>query len=120
MTREHTVCFKVDTATAETMHGIPNRSDFLRSAVLAALRNTCPVCRGTGHLSPRQMSHWRTFAESHAFERCTDCEEYHWVCAATPDVCKPVAPLAGPAVARPRARRRTAASAAGGTTAARP
>jgi hypothetical protein len=84
MAKENTVCFKVDAATAEAMRGIPNRSDFLRSAVLAALANTCPVCRGTGHLTPRQMAHWRGFAENHAFRKCGECEEFHWVCMNAP------------------------------------
>ena len=121
MAREHVVCFKVDAATAEAMQGIPNRSDFLRAAVLAALSNTCPVCRGTGHLSPRQMSHWRTFAVAHAFEKCSECREYHWVCAATPDACPPILPPAVPVTAKPRARRgAAAATAAGESTPAHP
>lgn len=104
MPKQEVVCFKVDAATAEAMRGIPNRSDFLRTAVLAALRNTCPVCRGTGRLSPRQMEHWRVFAETHAFEKCADCQEYHWVCAGHPDACHSTTPVAKASAARQRAR----------------
>ena len=110
MPKQQVVCFKVDAATAAAMQGIPNRSDFLRSAVLSALRNTCPVCRGTGRLSPRQMAHWRDFAKSHAFERCDGCHEYHWVCPDNPGGCPPdvlVAPLS--TASGGRRRRRTPA-----------
>ncbi len=85
--KPQTVTFKVDATLAEAMRGMPNRSDFLRSAVLAALENTCPICKGTGLLTPRQMEHWRNFARTHSFEECEECHEYRLVCPAQPDRC---------------------------------
>ncbi len=74
------VTFKAGPDLLEAMESIPNRSDFIRTAVLAALGNLCPVCAGTGILTPTQQAHWDRFAETHSVERCTKCDEMHLVC----------------------------------------
>jgi hypothetical protein len=74
------ICFKASPSLLEAMEGIPNRSEFIRTAVLAALENVCPLCRGTGILTPKQMEHWQTFAETHAVRQCAECHELHVVC----------------------------------------
>ena len=42
------ITFKVDATLLEALRGIENRSEFIRSAILSALDNVCPLCRGTG------------------------------------------------------------------------
>lgn len=74
------ITFKADFALLEAMEGIPNRSEFIRNAVLSALESTCPLCRGTGILTPQQTRHWREFTTSHDIQTCTDCGESHLVC----------------------------------------
>jgi hypothetical protein len=74
------ITFKVDQALLEALEGIPNRSSFIRSAVLAALDSVCPLCLGTGILSPLQKDHWDQFAENHRVKECTRCHERHLVC----------------------------------------
>jgi len=74
------VTFKADHALWEAMQGISNRSEFIRSAVLAALDGACPLCRGTGVLSASQRRHWEEFERTHSVERCDDCHEGHLVC----------------------------------------
>ena len=74
------ITFKVDEAMAEAMAGIGNRSDFIRSAILSALGNICPLCNGTGSLSASQRKHWNEFAEHHHLHTCNDCREVHLVC----------------------------------------
>jgi hypothetical protein len=64
----------------QAMEGIPNRSEFIRNAVLSALESTCPLCRGTGILTPQQTRHWRDFTANHDIQTCTDCGESHLVC----------------------------------------
>jgi hypothetical protein len=64
------------------MEGIANRSEFIRSAILAALDGICPLCRGTGVLSPNQRRHWQELADSHMVETCDDCHEQRLVCRA--------------------------------------
>ena len=75
------ITLKVDADLLETMKGIPNRSDFIRAAILAALDNICPVCAGTGILSPKQQEHWQQFTSDHAVEECGECHEVHLVCS---------------------------------------
>ncbi len=75
------ITFKVDDSLLAALESIPNRSSFIRSAVLAALDSTCPLCAGSGILSPNQREHWDRFLEGHRVEKCSDCEELHIVCA---------------------------------------
>ena len=44
------VTFKADESLLVAMEGIPNRSEFIRDAVSAALESVCPLCSGTGIL----------------------------------------------------------------------
>ena len=79
--KQETVTFKADAALLEAMEGIPNRSRFIRDAILAALDSVCPLCMGSGILTPHQREHWQQFAETHALTKCPDCNEKHLTCA---------------------------------------
>jgi metal-responsive CopG/Arc/MetJ family transcriptional regulator len=74
------VTFKVDGSLLEAMKGIPNRSEFIRSAVLAALDSSCPMCNGTGILTPNQKRHYEELSKDHTIEECKECHETHIVC----------------------------------------
>lgn len=74
------ITFKVDEALSEAMSGISNRSDFIRSAILSALGNVCPLCNGTGTMSVSQREHWNEFARHHHLQTCTDCNDAFIVC----------------------------------------
>ena len=75
------VSFKADDALLEAMRGVRNRSEFIRSAILAALDSTCPLCSGTGTLTPNQMRHWNDLRSDHSVVECDDCRETHIVCS---------------------------------------
>ena len=76
------VTFKADASLVRAMRGIPNRSDFIRSAILAALDSACPLCAGTGTLTPDQRRHWGRFRAEHEVTECENCHALHLVCAA--------------------------------------
>jgi len=78
--KQSIVTFKADNSLVQALRGVPNRSDFIRSAVLAALDSMCPVCRGTGILTREQKKHWDAFAADHAVEECDTCHEWYVVC----------------------------------------
>ena len=80
--KEGVITFKVDEGLARAMQGIPNRSEFIRSAILAALESTCPLCRGTGIMTPDQSRHWNKIASNHAIRECDECHAFHIVCSA--------------------------------------
>ena len=79
--KESVVTFKVDASLLDALRGVPNRSEFIRTAILAALDSYCPLCRGTGVLTPNQKSHWDKFSQHHPLQECEDCHEVHLVCS---------------------------------------
>ncbi len=74
------ITFKVPESLKDAMKGIPNRSEFIRAAVVAALDSVCPLCKGTGVIMPNQRPHWDLFASEHHFEECGTCSAVHVVC----------------------------------------
>lgn len=84
--KEEIITFKVDEALAHELRHMPNRSQFIRDALLSALKNECPVCHGAGTLSPNQMKHWQEFAEHHRVVACDDCNETYIVCDASESI----------------------------------
>ena len=78
------ITFKANETLLRALEGVRNRSAFIREAVQAALDGTCPLCRGSGALTPNQKQHWDAFAADHAVARCGDCEETHLVCGEQP------------------------------------
>lgn len=80
MPRPVTITFKAESELAEALGQLPNKSEFIRQALLAALGATCPLCGGTGFLSEAQQEHWQRFSRHHHVEECSDCHEVHLVC----------------------------------------
>lgn len=80
--KEEIITFKVDRPLWEAMQAIPNRSEFIREAIQTALEGVCPLCQGTGTLTPDQRRHWGQFTEKHVLETCEDCHAVHLVCTA--------------------------------------
>ena len=78
--KEEVITFKVGEDLADALAGMPNRSDFIRRAILAALGNACPLCGGTGSLTISQMRHWEEFTTQHRVEFCEECHEARLVC----------------------------------------
>lgn len=67
-TKQEIISFKVDSSLATAIKRVPNRSEFIRRAILSALDNTCPVCLGSGTLTPHQKSKWEQFLKKHGME----------------------------------------------------
>ncbi|MDX2437396.1 MAG: hypothetical protein QNL88_10135, partial [Acidobacteriota bacterium] len=78
--KQQIITFKAEEALVEAMGDIPNRSEFIRSAILAALEGVCPLCHGTGVLSTHQQRHWQEFSRTHVVERCDESDEDKLVC----------------------------------------
>ena len=85
--KQEVITFKADTELAAALEMVPNRSAFIRSSILAALENTCPLCKGTVTLTLEQREHWHRFSEDHRTERCGKCQAVHLVCSAHPSRC---------------------------------
>jgi len=78
--KSEVISFKADDSLLEAMKAVPNRSEFIRNAILGALNSICPLCGGTGIMTPNQKSHWESFSADHSLEKCMDCNEIHLVC----------------------------------------
>lgn len=81
-TKKHEIItFKVDEGLARVLARIPNRSEFIRNALLAYISGVCPLCKGTGILSPHLKLHWNEFLKDHAIEECKECHGSIPVCS---------------------------------------
>ncbi|MDP8239682.1 MAG: hypothetical protein P9X24_11385 [Candidatus Hatepunaea meridiana] len=80
--KQEIITFKVDEALSEVLKSVPNRSEFIRAAILTAMDNICPLCMGSGILTPDQRKHWENFTDSHTLEECENCHAFHLVCQA--------------------------------------
>lgn len=79
-TKGEILTLRADAALIEALQGVPNRSEFVRNAILAALDNTCPLCKGTGILTPNQRKHWDDLSQDHTFTECGICHEQRLTC----------------------------------------
>ena len=79
--KQEIITFKVDEDLLKAIKGIPNRSEFIRAALIAALGSVCPLCNGSGMLTTNQKRHWDDFKADHAVEKCNECDERILVCA---------------------------------------
>ncbi|MBN2126050.1 MAG: CopG family transcriptional regulator [Deltaproteobacteria bacterium] len=79
--KQDIITFKVNEDLRLIIRDIPNRSEFIRQAIVAALGSVCPLCNGSGMLSPNQKRHWEDFALHHSVKRCMDCDERVLVCS---------------------------------------
>lgn len=77
------ITFKADPKLVKALRAVPNRSEFIRSAILAALDSVCPLCGGSGILTPDQRQHWEHFADGHRVAECGKCHALHLVCEAS-------------------------------------
>ncbi|MEW5817393.1 MAG: ribbon-helix-helix domain-containing protein [Spirochaetota bacterium] len=78
--KQEIITFKVENTLANKLKQIPNRSEFIRTAVLNALKNMCPLCSGTGILTLDQKEHWDSFSERHSIHRCDKCDSLYLAC----------------------------------------
>ena len=86
--KPETITFKADETLAEALHKVPNKSEFIRNAILSALANGCPLCQGTGILSAEQRAHWAGFLNTHSLQKCDACKAVHLVCGTNEAPCQ--------------------------------
>jgi hypothetical protein len=78
--KDSIITFKVDEALHEAIKDIPNRSEFIRSAIFQALGCICPLCNGSGILNKNQKKHWDDFSADHSMKQCDECRENIIIC----------------------------------------
>jgi hypothetical protein len=69
------VAFKVETELADILNKLPNKSAFIRKAIVAQLDMACPLCRGTGVLPQGLHKHFEPLLAKFGQRSCDGCGE---------------------------------------------
>src|SRR5436305_15346031 len=68
------VAFKVDADLAEFLDKLPNKSEFIRRAILSQFNMTCPLCTGSGVVPVGIHNHFDHVIEHHSSRPCEKCK----------------------------------------------
>lgn len=71
----------MDEELSRQLKDIPNRSEFIRSAIALALKRVCPLCHGQGSLSDLQKIYLDDFLKDHQFVRAEEEKENFLICS---------------------------------------
>lgn len=67
------VAFKVEEELATMLNQLPNKSAFIRKAIVAQLDMVCPMCRGAGVLPKWLHDHYVTLLHKFTDQKCEEC-----------------------------------------------
>jgi hypothetical protein len=67
------VAFKVEEKLAEFLNQLPNKSLFIRKAIVAQLGMACPLCRGSGVTLPGLHDHYAQVLTTNNKRPCDAC-----------------------------------------------
>jgi hypothetical protein len=68
------VAFKVEQELAEFLDKLPNKSEFIRKAILAQFGMTCPLCAGSGVVPTGVHAHFKPVISGHDSRPCEKCK----------------------------------------------
>ncbi len=68
------VAFKVEDDLAKFLDNLPNKSEFIRRAILAQFGMNCPLCTGTGVVSRGIHDHFKIAIATHNNRPCEKCK----------------------------------------------
>jgi len=72
--KKQIVAFKVEDELAEFLNNLPNKSDFIRKAILAQFGMTCPLCVGSGVVPRGVHGHYQPVIAKHNQRPCEKCK----------------------------------------------
>jgi hypothetical protein len=67
------VAFKVEDELAAFLDNLPNKSEFIRRAILAQFNMTCPLCTGSGVVPSGIHNHFEHVIEHSSSRPCEKC-----------------------------------------------
>lgn len=68
------VAFKVEEELADFLDNLPNKSDFIRKAILAQFGMTCPLCDGSGVVPRGVHDHYKPVIAAENKRPCEKCK----------------------------------------------
>src|SRR5262245_39235064 len=72
--KKQIVAFKVEDDLANFLDALPNKSEFIRKAILAQFGMTCPMCAGSGVVPRGVHDHYRPMIGQHNKRPCDKCK----------------------------------------------
>lgn len=91
--KSQVVAFKVEQELAEFLDKLPNKSDFIRKAILAQFAMNCPLCSGSGVVPRGIHDHYKPVIAARNHRPCDKCKA---------EVAVPLSGDAAPAAERKR------------------
>jgi hypothetical protein len=73
-TKPKIVAFKVEEELAEFLNNLPNKSDFIRKAILGQFGMTCPLCEGSGVVARGIHDHFKSAIATQTKRPCDKCK----------------------------------------------
>ena len=73
-TKSKIVAFKVEEELAEFLNDLPNKSDFIRKAVLSQFGMNCPLCIGSGVVPRGLHDHYKPIIAAQNKRPCDKCK----------------------------------------------
>jgi hypothetical protein len=67
------VAFKVEEELAEILNKLPNKSAFIRKAIVASMSMECPLCHGSGVLPKGLHDHFEAMLPRISSRSCDSC-----------------------------------------------
>lgn len=67
------LAIKVPEDLAEFLDRLPNKSEFVRQAILAQMQMACPLCDGLGFVARGIGDHYRPVLDRHQTKECGHC-----------------------------------------------
>ena len=71
--KQRVVTFKVEEEVATFLAGMPNKSEFIRKALLSALLEPCPICHGKGSVPASLRRDLEKILSKQQFVACSFC-----------------------------------------------
>ena len=71
--KKQIVAFKVEDELADFLDALPNKSEFIRKAILAQFGMTCPLCTGSGVVDKGIHDHYEPVIADHNSRACEKC-----------------------------------------------
>ena len=68
------VAFKVEEELATFLDALPNKSEFIRKAILAQFAMNCPLCSGSGVVEKGIHDHFQPLIGEHTTRPCEKCK----------------------------------------------
>ncbi len=69
------VAFKVEEELADFLNNLPNKSEFIRRAIVAQCGMTCPLCTGSGVVPRGLHTHYKPIITEQNTRPCERCQE---------------------------------------------